>query len=94
MPIMPQNSLNSRGGTTIMDRTTMTRNDAKVVSEAIRKQLGYLSRLRERMRAVGFPDDDRLLKKVDAAYDAMHRLSVELHYMSCDGVGRAEKGEE
>ena len=77
-----------------MDRTTITRNDAKAVSEVIRKNLGYLSRLRERMRVVGFPHDDLLLKKVDAAYDAMHRLSVELHYMTCDGVGRPDNSEE
>jgi hypothetical protein len=46
------------------------------------------------MRVVGFPHDDLLLKKVDAAYDAMHRLSVELHYMTCDGVGRPDNSEE
>ena len=76
-----------------MDRTTMTRDQAKAISETIRKQLGYLHRLRERMVAVGFPPEDLLFKKVEAAYDAMHRLSVELHYIGCEGVGRPGKNE-
>ena len=69
-----------------MDRTTLTRDQAQAVSQVIRVQLGYLFKLRERMRAAGFPHDDPLLAKVDAAYDAVHRLSVDLHYLSC-GMG-------
>ena len=39
------------------------------------------------MEEAGFPHDDALYLKVCAAYDAMHRLSVDVHYLSCDGVG-------
>ena len=44
-----------------MDRTTLTRDQAQAVSKVIRAQLGYLFKLRERMRAAGFPHDDPLL---------------------------------
>jgi len=51
--------------------------------------LGYLNRLRGRMDISGFPRDDQLLLKVTAARDALHKLCVEVHYMTCKtGVGR------
>jgi hypothetical protein len=50
--------------------------------------MNYLIRLQTRMEKVGFPPDDRLYKLVANAYDAAHRLSVEIHYLSCKGVGR------
>jgi hypothetical protein len=56
---------------------------------ALRPALGYLYRLRERMEKQGFPPNDKLLKLTDAAYNAIHALTVELHYLSCEsGVGR------
>jgi hypothetical protein len=50
--------------------------------------MNYLVRLKTRMEEVGFPPADPLYKLVAGAYDAMHRLSVETHYLSCKGVGR------
>jgi hypothetical protein len=41
-----------------------------------------------------FPPDDKLYQKVEAAYDAMHRLTVEVHYLSCNGVGRLDRSDE
>ena len=46
-------------------------------------------RLRTRMEKVGSTPNDRLFVLVCDAYDALHALSVELHYLSCEsGVGR------
>ncbi len=51
--------------------------------------LGYLNRLHRRMEKVGFLRDDQSLKLVAKARDAMHELTVELHYESCrHQVGR------
>ena len=63
--------------------------------------VGYLYRLLRRMEKVGFKRSDRLIDLATRAYDAVHALSVETHYLSCkSGVGRdasedaAEKGQE
>ena len=52
-------------------------------------QLSYWPRyaLREWMEKAGFPHNDALSLIVCTAYDAMHRLVVDVHYLSCDGVG-------
>lgn len=76
-----------------MDRSTLTRSQAKTVSEGLFPGMNYLFRLRERMQKVGFPPEDKLFKMVCAAYDGMHRLSVEVHYLSCNGVGEPDKKE-
>jgi hypothetical protein len=39
------------------------------------------------MEQVGFPLTDPLFALVDAAYDAVHRLRIHVHFMTCDGVG-------
>jgi hypothetical protein len=46
------------------------------------------------MEKAGFKPDDPVYQLVFKAYDAMHRLSVELHYRSCkSGVGRPNRDE-
>jgi hypothetical protein len=51
--------------------------------------LATWGRLKRRMAYKGFPPDDSLLVAVCRVEDAMHALSVEVHYLSCDGgVGR------
>lgn len=77
-----------------MDRTDVKKSQAKVISEALFPNVNYLYRLKTRMEKVGFPHDDKLYQLVSNAYDAMHRLSVEVHYLSCDGVGRATPKED
>src|SRR6267142_2596074 len=67
-----------------MDRETIRKSQAKVISSALFPGMNYLYRLRERMQKVGFPHDDKLYLLVSNAYDAMHRLSVAVHYLSCD----------
>lgn len=58
---------------------------ARRLYRAIHPCLGYLYRLGRRMEKVGITPSDPLLKLVRRAYDAMHALSIELHYRSCDG---------
>jgi hypothetical protein len=44
--------------------------------------------LRIRGRRAGFPHDDPLYLKVAKVHDAMHELTVAVHYMACDNIGR------
>ena len=44
--------------------------------------------------AHAFPDDDRLLLLVREAQKALQALCMEIHYLSCDGVGKPRKGNE
>jgi hypothetical protein len=44
--------------------------------------LGYLGRLKRRMVRRGFLNGDPLLDSVVQAENAMHALSVEVHYLS------------
>jgi len=76
-----------------MDRTQPTAAQAKILHAAVHRTLGYLFRLRARMEKAGFPPGDKLFGLTDSAYDALHSLSVELHYLSCpSGVGRPSGG--
>jgi hypothetical protein len=77
-----------------MDRTDVKKSQAKQISQAMFPKINYLFRLRESMEKVGFPPNDKLYLLVCNAYEAMQELSVEVHYLSCDGVGRPSKNEE
>jgi hypothetical protein len=61
------------------------REHAKRIQEALRPSLQYLNRLEERLIAVGSLPNDPLHQKVVKARDAMHDLSIKLHYLGCDG---------
>ena len=56
---------------------------ARTVAEKLRPMLGYLNRLHRRMEKVGFLAGDPALKFVAKARDAMHELTIDLHYQSC-----------
>jgi hypothetical protein len=76
-----------------MNNDEITKEQAAQMAKVIGRSLGCLFRLRKRMADVGFPQDDPLFKLVDSAYDATHRLWVDLHYRSCgikDMTGRPE----
>ena len=76
-----------------MESSDLTPAQAKRLKAKIGPMLGYLSRLRKRMEKRRFPHDDKLLRTVVSAYDAMHALNVEVHYLSCEsGVGREPPG--
>ena len=68
-----------------MDSTRIKPWQAKLMHATLRPALGYLYRLREHMERRGFPPYDKLLKLTIAAYNAIHSLTVELHYMGCAG---------
>jgi hypothetical protein len=62
---------------------------AKVLCAALRPALGYLYRLRARMEKRRFAPQDQLFRLTVIAYEALHALTIELHYMSCgSGVYR------
>ena len=56
------------------------------------RSLVYLGALIDRMNRRGFSPDDRLFRRALEAFDKVHALNIELHYMSCKaGVGRLER---
>ena len=60
-----------------------------VLRSNLRPMLFYLGRLKRRMNYRGFLQDDPPMQAVCGAEDAIHTLSVEVHYLSCEGgVGR------
>lgn len=53
----------------------------------------YLHALVERTRQQAFPADDRVRHLAETAYNAVHGLTVELHYLSVGhGVGKPARG--
>jgi hypothetical protein len=70
-----------------MNRSDVTKEQAKKLSRGLYPVQNYLYRLRRRMEQVGFPPTDPLYALVDAAYDAVQRPRIHVHYMTCDGVG-------
>jgi hypothetical protein len=57
---------------------------AERVGRVIHPMLGYLYRLRLRLRAEQvFDPNDRLFLLIDQACNDMHALAVELHYRAC-----------
>lgn len=58
-----------------MNQDSLTKEQAKIINATATADLGYLHRLRERMVKAEFPPDDPLLKLVENAYDATHRLT-------------------
>jgi hypothetical protein len=61
----------------------LTAAQARALKNKLQPMLGYINRLKQRMRRRGFPPDDRLLMAVCRAEDALHSLHVEIHYLAC-----------
>jgi hypothetical protein len=59
-----------------------------MVLAEVRGSLKYLGRLKGRMEKRGFHPSDPIFESTTAAYDAIHALSVNLHYLSCDADKR------
>lgn len=67
----------------------LTKEQARTLKNNLQPMLGYLNRLKQRMRRKGFPPDDRLLAAVCRVEDALYALHVETHYLVCgDSAGR------
>jgi hypothetical protein len=68
-----------------MDADDLTPEQCAQLLARLRPMHGYLTRLHDRIERRHFPPDDRLRQEVKAACDAMLRLTVDLHYRSCQG---------
>jgi len=78
-----------------MQGEDLTRDQARALKNKLQPMLSYFGRLKERMRRRGFLADDRLLAAVCRAEDAIHALSVEVHYLACgDRVGRSAQSRQ
>lgn len=68
---------------------TITIAQARALHAKVGTHLDYFRRLRERMQAVEFHHQDRLLLAVREAEDALRGLWIRLHYAGCEtGVGQ------
>jgi hypothetical protein len=74
-----------------MDSGDISKEQADQMHQSLFKLANYLHRMTNRMERRGFPPGDPLYRHVKVAYDAVCSLCVELHYMSCGGVGRPER---
>jgi hypothetical protein len=80
-----------------MERDDIKRWQAKKIESSLYPSLNYLRRLRQRMEKRGFLPSDPYYQLVSRAYDVVHALWVQTHYLSCSGAGRSsseEKDEE
>jgi hypothetical protein len=78
-----------------MDSQDITPAQAAAIGKIIGQHLRYLGKLQRRMNQVGFLPADPLFRDVAEAYDAIHKLNVSLHYLSCSsGVGRSPRKPE
>jgi hypothetical protein len=67
----------------------LTKRQLETLKAQTRWMLRYLARLQRRMIKRKFLESDPLLQRVRAAHNAVHALSVELHYLSVEsGAGR------
>ena len=71
-----------------MTSDDLTAEQAKVIGTALFPGHNYIARHIKRMEKVGFPHDDPLYLKVAKVRDAMRELTVAVHYMACDNIGR------
>jgi hypothetical protein len=77
-----------------MQSDDLTPAQARALKNKLQPMLGYLNRLKHRMRRRGFLNDDPLLAAVCQAEEAMHALHVQTHYLTCgDSVGRRGRAE-
>jgi hypothetical protein len=75
-----------------MDSRDLTCEQARILRERLMPTQRFLHALHERVHQQAFPPDDKVRQLVDAAYEAVFALSVELHYLSVrSGVGREER---
>ncbi len=71
-----------------MHSRDLNRRQIDAISEKLIPTHGYLNRLKERMNKAGFGPTDPLYLDVVAASDAMHSLTVRLHYLGVRNPGR------
>jgi hypothetical protein len=70
-----------------MNADDLTPEQVQRLDDAIRRQLGYLTRLVQRMERRGWEPSDRVFRATVDAQRARYKLSVHLHYAAVrDGV--------
>jgi hypothetical protein len=75
-----------------VDSSKLTDRQIAALTETVTRHLRFLGKLRQRMDHLCFPPDDRLYMTSIRAYNVLHELRVELHYLSVKGgVGRNDK---
>jgi hypothetical protein len=75
-----------------MDSSNLTPEQCRLIRDQLGPIQRYLHALLERTRQQAFPADDNVRHVTETAYNAVHELSVELHYLSVPhGVGRPPK---
>jgi hypothetical protein len=70
-----------------MDSSSLEKWQAASIRDAVYPATNYLVRLQRRMQEIGFPHDDKLYRQVCAAHEAVNRLRMCAHYLSCSGTG-------
>ena len=72
-----------------MDLSDLTPEQSRALAERLGRQLGYLTRLTNRMQQCAWRADDPAYRAAWKARDALHELCVRLHYQSRgDGYGK------
>jgi hypothetical protein len=67
-----------------MDSSDLTPEQCRSIGEKLAPMLRYLHALNERVRQQAFPLDDKFRLEVEAAYNAIHGLTVTVQYLSCE----------
>ena len=81
----------SHGSVTVRGVDSKSLKDEQIAAfqAVVLRQLRFLGKVRTRMEQLGFPPNDKLYVLTTNAFNAVHALNVELHYMSVkSGVGR------
>jgi hypothetical protein len=73
----------------VVDSSKLTDQQIAQLTETVTRYLRFVGRLRQRMDRLHFPPHDRLYTCSIKAYNSLHEMHVELHYLSVKGgVGR------
>jgi hypothetical protein len=65
----------------------------EIVGRQLAPLLRYVRRLFNRMEKIGVPNDDKVFVATRKAIDALHELTVRVHYAKCPrGVGKPAEG--
>ena len=67
-----------------MDSRNLTAEHLEDVRKRVLGILRYLNRLVDRMHKLAFPPEDETFMAAVAARNALHHLTVKLHYLACD----------
>jgi hypothetical protein len=75
-----------------MKSEDLTPAQARKLHDALAPTLGFLNKLERRLIELQFDPNDPLYGLVTEAYNSLHKLSVETHYLSCvSGVARRSR---